>query len=67
MAADPPSCLRSSRAATSHGAPSTPLKDGKYLIDAPNVVSGQTSAYIRQSDPLPFTLLGVYLDPVVGG
>lgn len=43
------------------------LKDGKYLIDAPNVVSGQTSAYIRQSDPLPFTLLGVYLDPVVGG
>lgn len=42
------------------------LKDGRYLIDAPNVVSGQTSAYIRQTDPLPFTLLGVYLDPVIG-
>lgn len=43
------------------------LKDGKYLMDSPNVVSGQASVYVRQTDPLPLTLLGVYLDPVIGG
>ena len=43
------------------------LKDGRYLMDAPNVVSGQASVYIRQTDPLPLTLLGVYLDPIVNG
>lgn len=43
------------------------LKDGKYLMDAPNVVSGQASVYIKQTDPLPLTLLGVYLDPIVNG
>lgn len=43
------------------------LKDGKYLMDSPNVVSGQASVYVKQTDPLPFTLLGVYLDPIVGG
>lgn len=43
------------------------LKDGKYLMDAPNVVSGQASVYVKQTDPLPFTLLGVYLDPLIGG
>ncbi|KQN09820.1 hypothetical protein ASE85_02480 [Sphingobium sp. Leaf26] len=46
------------------GAPDK-LKDGRYLMDAPNVVSGQTSAYIRQTDPLPLTLVGVYLDPII--
>ncbi|WP_341896450.1 hypothetical protein [Sphingobium sp. YR657] len=43
------------------------LKDGKYLMDSPNVVSGQASVYVKQTDPLPFTLLGVYLDPIVNG
>lgn len=43
------------------------LKNGKYVMDSPNVVSGQTSAYIKQTDPLPLTLLGIYLDPVVNG
>lgn len=43
------------------------LKDGRYLMDSPNVVSGQASVYVRQTDPLPLTLLGVYLDPVIGG
>lgn len=43
------------------------LKDGKYLMDSPNVVSGQASVYVKQEDPLPLTLLGVYLDPVIGG
>lgn len=43
------------------------LKNGKYLMDSPNVVSGQASVYVRQTDPLPLTLLGVYLDPVIGG
>lgn len=43
------------------------LKSGKYLMDSPNVVSGQASVYVKQTDPLPLTLLGVYLDPVIGG
>ncbi len=43
------------------------LKDGKYLMDSPNVVSGQASVYVKQTDPLPLTLLGVYLDPIVNG
>lgn len=43
------------------------LKNGKYLMDSPNVVSGQASVYVKQTDPLPLTLLGVFLDPVVGG
>lgn len=42
------------------------LLDGKYLIDSPNVVSGQASVYVKQTDPLPLTLIGVFLDPVVG-
>jgi hypothetical protein len=43
------------------------LKNGKYLMDSPNVVSGQASVYVKQTDPLPLTLLGVYLDPIIGG
>ncbi|KEZ00495.1 hypothetical protein AI27_02025 [Sphingomonas sp. BHC-A] len=43
------------------------LKNGKYLMDSPNVVSGQASVYVKQTDPLPLTLLGVYLDPIVNG
>lgn len=43
------------------------LKDGKFTMDSPNVVSGQASVYVKQTDPLPFTLLGVYLDPIVNG
>jgi hypothetical protein len=43
------------------------LKDGKYLMDSPNVVSGQASVYVKQTDPLPLTLLGIYLDPIIGG
>lgn len=42
------------------------LLDGKYLIDSPNVVSGQASVYVKQTDPLPLTLIGVFLDPVAG-
>lgn len=43
------------------------LKSGKYLMDSPNVVSGQTSVYIKQTDPLPLTVLGVFMDPIIGG
>lgn len=53
------------RTSEAWGAPDK-LLDGKYLIDVPNVVGGQTSVYIKQTDPLPLTLLGVYLDPVIG-
>lgn len=42
------------------------LLNGKYPMDSTNVVSGQASVYVKQTDPLPLTLLGVYLDPIVG-
>lgn len=53
------------RTSEAWGAPDS-LMDGKYLIDVPNVVAGEVSVYVKQSDPLPLTLLAVYLDPVVG-
>lgn len=43
------------------------LLNGKYLADTPNVVAGEASVYIKQTDPLPLTILGVFLDPVVSG
>lgn len=43
------------------------LLEGKYVIDSTNVVAGEASVYIKQTDPLPLTLLGVYLDAIVGG
>ena len=43
------------------------LLEGKYVADVPNVVAGESAVYIRQTDPLPFTLLGVFIDPVVNG
>lgn len=42
------------------------LLDGKYVADVPNVVSGESAVYIKQTDPLPLTLLGIYMDPVIG-
>jgi hypothetical protein len=41
------------------------LLTGKYLADSTNVVAGEASVYVKQTDPLPLTLLGVYLDPIV--
>src|SRR3546814_4473069 len=29
------------------------LKNGKYLVDSANVVAGESSVYIKQTDPLP--------------
>ncbi len=48
------------------GAPDE-LMNGKYVADSTNVVAGESSVYVRQTDPLPLTLLGIYLDPVMGG
>lgn len=48
------------------GAPDN-LLNGKYLMDSPNVVAGEATVYIKQTDPLPLTLIGVFLDPVVNG
>lgn len=41
------------------------LLNGKYQVDVPNVVSGECALYIKQDDPLPLTLLGVFIDPIV--
>lgn len=42
------------------------LMTGDYLVDSANVVSGEASVHVRQTSPLPFTLLGVFMEPVVG-
>lgn len=43
------------------------LLNGKYVVDSTNIVDGEASVYIKQTDPLPLTLLGVFVDPVIGG
>lgn len=42
------------------------LMDGDFLISTESHVSGQTAMVIRQDAPLPFTLTGAWLEPVVG-
>jgi hypothetical protein len=49
-----------------YGAPDS-LMDGDYEVAADNKAGTETSCYIRQTAPLPFTLLGVSLDPVING
>lgn len=43
------------------------LMNGAYLIDSQNHVTGDAEVHIRQTAPLPLTLLGIFLEPVVGG
>jgi len=57
--------LIKSRTSEAWGAPDD-LMTGDYLVDSANVVSGEASVYVRQESPLPFTLLGAFMEPVVG-
>lgn len=43
------------------------LMNGAYLIDSANHVSGDAEVHVRQDAPLPFTLLGLFMEPVIGG
>lgn len=42
------------------------LMTGDYLVDSANVVSGEASVHVRQTSPLPLSLLGVFMEPVLG-
>lgn len=54
------------RIGEAYGTPDN-LMDGDYLVSNESHVSGQVSLVVRQDAPLPMTLTGVYLEPVVGG
>ncbi len=41
------------------------LMTGDYLINSGNVEQGKVCVHIRQTAPLPFTLLGAFVDPVI--
>ena len=43
------------------------LMNGDYVVSADNKAGSEVKAHIRQTAPLPFTLTGVSLDPVVNG
>lgn len=43
------------------------LFDGNYPVIMDNVVRDECTVWISQTAPLPFTLLGVAIDPVIGG
>ena len=43
------------------------LMNGEYLVNLDNRARDDCAIWIRQNAPLPFTLLGVAIDPVVGG
>lgn len=49
-----------------YGAPDA-LMTGNYPMDSANVVSGDVSVHVRQTAPLPMTLVGVFMDPIIGG
>jgi hypothetical protein len=43
------------------------LLDGTYLVSMDNKVRTECTVWINQTVPLPFTLLGVAVDPVIDG
>jgi len=43
------------------------LMDGEFLVNLDNRARDDCAIWIRQTAPLPFTLLGVAIDPVLGG
>jgi hypothetical protein len=49
------------------GDPGTALFDGTCLVSMDNTVRTECTVWINQTLPLPFTLLGVAVDPVIGG
>jgi hypothetical protein len=55
-----------SRQGEAYGSPDG-LMNGEYVVSADNKAGTNAGVYIRQTMPLPFTLLGVALDPAVNG
>jgi len=47
--------------------PPNALFDGVYLMSMDNKVRDECTVWINQTAPMPFTLLGVAVDPVIGG
>jgi hypothetical protein len=43
------------------------LFDGTYLVSMDNKVRDECTVWINQTAPMPFTLLGVAIDPIIGG
>lgn len=43
------------------------LLNGNYTVAMDNKVRHETTVWIHQSDPLPLTILGIAIDPVIGG
>lgn len=58
--------LVKNRTGEAYGAPDD-LMNGDYVIAAANKAGSEVKAHIRQTAPLPLTILGVSLDPVVNG
>jgi hypothetical protein len=55
-----------SRTSERYGYPDE-LMNGEWTVNMANKAAENVSVLIRQTDPLPFTLLGVALDPAVNG
>lgn len=55
-----------SRAAEGYGEPDA-LMNGEYTVTTDNKVGNNASVYVRQTLPLPLTILGIAADPVVNG
>lgn len=55
------------RALESYGAPDALFSGATEPITMESKTSNEASVHIRQTKPLPFTLLGVAVEPVVGG
>ena len=43
------------------------LFDGAYPVTMDNKVRDECTVWINQTAPMPFTLLGIAIDPVIGG
>ena len=58
--------LIKSRTGENYGSPEN-LMTGDYEVNSANTTAPDTGVYIKQTAPLPLTVLGVYLDPNIGG
>jgi len=58
--------LIKSRTDEPYGSPDD-LMTGDYEVNSANVTAPDTGVYIKQTAPLPLTVLGVFYDPIIGG
>lgn len=54
------------RSGEAYGQPDS-LMTGDYLINSGNREQGKICAHVKQTAPLPLTILGIFIDPVIGG